>query len=460
MSSLTQKMNRLLSQSMLTFLPDRPLSRRDWAVILLGTFIIWSAMLVYYQFRFDLNEPPATSGDETEYDSLGWEIARGNGFQIDFNDPEFRLPYDQAALVDERFVLPAGRVGTIASRPPLFPCVLSTFDLAFGRQFWAARVFNSGCLAISCALFVGVLITRVGVGPAILCFVICLADVRTRLYGRAILTEAFSVLCVTLLAIVLMRHSQRIRIQNVVLIGVIFAMAVLARSLFILWLPGILALLILLSWKVSPEHRVKMALMQTTVFLGVFGILMLPWMVRNCVVLRDFMPLGTQGASQIAAGFGDVAWEHAGHWINLEQTGFYDGVIDRNAPLLDQEKAMADYSQMSAKHWVTENPMKAILLAPMKIWLEVIPRTPTDWVILVLALPGVFLTRRDFFTKVLLVLLAANCVAIGMTWSVEGRFMVPLLAAFHYWAAIGGWVLLAGVWKRISPARSSSVHPA
>lgn len=458
MSSLAQKMNQLLSQNELTFPPVRQLSLRDWGVVIFGTLLLWGTLLGYYHYRFDLNEPPATSGDETEYDSLGWEIAKGKGFQINFNDPAFRRPYDEAAVVDERFALPTDRVGEIASRPPLFPYVLSGFDSILGRQFWAARVFNSGCLAISCALIAGVLITRIGACPAILCFLICLLDVRTRLYGRAILTEAFSVLCVTLLALLLVRQAQRSQVRNVVAIGGLFAIAVLARSLFILWLPGILALLILFSWKAGPGNRIKAAVMQISVFLAVFGGIMLPWIVRNCIVLQDFVPLGTQGASQIAAGFGDLAWEHAGHWINLEKTGFYDGVIDRNLSLLEQEKAMADYSQTSAKRWIAANPIKAILLVPMKIWLEVIPRTPTDWAILLLALPGVWLTRRDCLTKVLLVLFAVNCVAIGMTWSVEGRFMVPMLAAFHYWAAIGVWGFITWIWS--SPAKETSVNPA
>ncbi len=57
--------------------------------------------------RFGLNEPPSATGDEPSYDSIAWELSQGRGFAEDFNNPEFRRPYDEAAKTQgQLMVLP------------------------------------------------------------------------------------------------------------------------------------------------------------------------------------------------------------------------------------------------------------------------------------------------------------------------------------------------------------------
>jgi hypothetical protein len=57
-------------------------------------------------------------------------------------------------------------------------------------------------------------------------------------------------------------------------------------------------------------------------------------------------------------------------------------------------------------------------------------------------------------------LLLTNVVAVAVTWSVEGRFLVPLLFVFHVLAAMGLWSTLLVLTKPFpyrSTRRSSSI---
>src|SRR5690606_8414083 len=117
-------------------------------------------------------------------------------------------------------------------------------DLLFGRQFWAVRVFNAGCMAAVCGLVVWTLLGRGRPFAALLAPVLfVIVDVRTRLYGRAILTEALAALWVAVLCLLLVEAVKQLRTWKIALAGVVFGLAVLTRTLFILWLPGLLLLI-------------------------------------------------------------------------------------------------------------------------------------------------------------------------------------------------------------------------
>ncbi|SFJ66472.1 ArnT family glycosyltransferase [Planctomicrobium piriforme] len=417
---------------------------------LLSMAFAWGSFLTYYEVWFDLNEPPATSGDEPDYDSLGWELSHGRGYQVNTDDPEFRRPYDAAATASDRFQLGHGHHGPITYRPPLFPMLIAGSDLAFGRQFWSIRVFNSGCMAATCGITVAFLLSRWGVGPALIAsclFVV--VDPRSRLYGRAILTEALSAFLVAVLVAVLWQQTRRRGWIWPALAGVVFGLAILGRSLFILWLPGLIFVVGFIAWRTATSRRILYTGLSAGLFLAVTLLMLVPWGVRNCQLLGTFMPLGTQGTSQLSAAFGDEAWAARGAWVHLEKTNFFDGVLRDDMTLLERELATARVSGPRALQWIQQHPAKAIALVPLKILQEFRPRTWGEGIVLLLALIGAVISRRDVISQICLVLLAINCVAIGATWSVEGRFLVPLLFAFHYWAAIGAWTVVRRLVPRI-----------
>lgn len=405
------------------------------------TLIVAVLFLANITIRFGINHPPAASGDEVDYDSLGWELAHGRGFRIDTGELEFRRPYDDASN-NHQYELGPARIGIITGRPPLFPVLIAGTDFIAGRQFWLVRIVNVLAMAAVCGLLAAQFAGRARwLGILILIVLFAVVDGRTRLYSRAILTEALSALFVAVLALQLNQYRIDPSWRRSAGLGLVFGLAVLARSLFILWLPGLLLMLCWFSLRNSnpsgAPHRLRSASLSVLAFLLAAGLTVLPWAIRNCQLLGRFAPLGLQGDAQLAAAFGDAALENGGRWTNLETSGFYDSVLQPGMTLLEREQAMADYGREQARAWVIANPGRTLLLGLLKNLQEFFPRTAGEGIMLVLAALGGILCRREPLVRIGWGLIAINCLAIALTWSVEGRFLVPLLFVWHLFALLG-----------------------
>ncbi|WP_437205501.1 phospholipid carrier-dependent glycosyltransferase [Planctomicrobium sp. SH664] len=456
--------------------PESPRGRL-WLCIAIG-LLAWGTYLTYYSVWFGLNAVPSATGDEPSYDSLGWELAHGRGFQIDTGEPEFRAPYDVAARQSDLYALGAPHVGPITFRPPLYPLALSVGDRLFGRQLWFSRVLNSFCLATICALVCWWVHSRWGLVPALLgAAMFVLLDTNTRLYGRAYLTEPLCALWVTLLFVTLWWDARNPSLFKTHLAGLIFGLGVLTRSMLILWLPG---LLLVVYWMVTASQasqgrestsatplsgagrRLPLRLQgasHAVQFLVIVMLVLFPWGLRNCLVLQRLMPLGTQGTVQLTAGYSDLAWERRGIWPNMEVAGHFDPVLTRPMTIIEKELVMADYSKQQAFAWIRQNPLKALALFPMKIYQEVLPRTWPQAILTALALVGAAAFFRRKEVRLLLALILIDLTAIGLTWSVaDGRFLLPLLFAEHFLAAAGLWWLVCRV--RGIPCRLETSVPS
>ena len=397
------------------------------------------AFLIYYSAKFGLDTPPSSTGDEASYDSLGWQLSHGHGFTLDFDDPQFRAAYDRAAAENPRlFTLGSFREGPITLRPPLFPLVISVTDWLFGRQFWAVRVFNAAAMAATCGLIVHCAARFAGIVPAgisVLLFVV--VDVRPRLFGRAILTEALATLLVALLAITLINAQRTKQRRWVALAGLLAGLSILARTAFALWLPGLLVIVFLVFRRPTESASTGNAARACGLFVGVALLTASPWMIRNCLVLESFRPLGTQGMTELSAGYSDAAYEHDGVWTNLATTGFFDDVLTPQMTAVEAELATADFSSRRALEWIDTHPGKTLLLIPLKLYSEFRPYRVGTAIVSVLALIGLATLARRPEGKILIGLILSCAAAVAATWSVEGRFLVSLLFVFHVSAAVG-----------------------
>lgn len=419
----------------------------------LATCLTLGVFLTYYAVRFGLNHPPGATGDEPIYDSLGWELAHGRGFRLDFQNAEFRHPYEQAAKSSELYQLTTEPlVGTVADRPPVLPFVMSLLNRMFGRQFWGIRVVNALCMAAVCGLLVAFVCrltdARVASISGLLYVVV---DTRTRFYGRTILTEPLTTFLVAVLCWLLFRMAQRPSVKPAGWIGGLLGVALLTRSQIILWTPGLLLIVFWLAFRQPPAEpgatserlanegtrRLRRAILCATTTVGTMLMVTGPWMVRNCLVLCEFMPLGSQGWVQLSAAFGDAVWENRGVWVDLSSDGSFRGVTQPGMTRLESEVALAHESRQRALEWIATHPGRAIALAPLKVFQEFRPRTISEWTILTLSIVGTVLAWRDDRTRILLGVIASCCVAIALTWSVEGRFIVPLLFAQHALIGLG-----------------------
>ena len=438
---------------------------RGWLLTTTVAVLCSAVMLAYFSVRFGLNSPPSATGDEPSYDSLAWQMSLGNGFREDYDNPDFRRPYDQAATQNpELMTLIPTQAGTITYRPPLFPMVIAATNILFGRQLWAIRVCNVMAMCITGALIFHFLKSHAGWTAAVLSLLLYFVlDVRVRLYSRAILTEALAVLLTTLMTLLLIRLLSRRTLGDAILAGLVLGLSVLNRTAFLLWLPGLAAGMLLLAWlhpqgaadlKSSQDLQISATAVQPrrlqtrwqsafhilgplAVVMGCAVLVYAPWAVRNCVVLGRFMPMGTQGMMELSAAFSDQAVNDQGVWFNLGQLGFFDSIDQPGSTRIEQELARADFSKSTAMKWISDHPGQAMMLAPMKIYHEYRPRTALETVIFVLMLTGLCVSLHKASTGVFLMLHAVNMLMIAGTWSVEGRFVVPLLFSIHIMAATG-----------------------
>lgn len=383
----------------------------------------------YCAVKFGLNGPPSSTGDEPAYDSLGWELAHGRGFQFSHADPVWRAPYEEAAKVDPGLYSLEGshvRRGPTTFRSPLFPLVVAGTDWLFGRQFWAIRLLNIACMALMSAVTVGLLHHLRGALPALAGEVLLLWDVRTRLYARTILSEPLTCALVALLILSLYQLAQTRRKRDAFVVGVLWGLGILARSNLALWLAGLL-LAGGLWWLRARPARGQILGFAALMLLGAV-LVCTPWGLRNCLLLSRWMPLGTHGSTQLSAAYSDSAWEHRGVWTAGDPPANPE---PSDLTQLEWELQTADEQTAKARAWVQANPGRVPVLALLKILSEHLPGSLTEWFLLILTLGGLARLRNHPLGFIFATLLLANAIAVGLTWSVEGRFLVPLLPVFH-----------------------------
>ncbi|MCH2210602.1 MAG: glycosyltransferase family 39 protein [Fuerstiella sp.] len=419
-------------------------------IVFLATIVI---LLSHYAIKYGLNDPPSLRGDELSYDMVSWNLAKGNGFSEQVNEPVFWEPY-----VVEGKITPAQArreqlkpVLVTHERPPLFPYLLSLFNRQFGRQFWSVRIINVLATSGTAGVLVWYLLRTGNFASALtgfVCFLI--VDTRTRVYGRAVLTEAtatFLLTIVTILLLLLLRHW---RPRTLIQLGITAGLLVLDRTIFALWLPGLALIVGRLSYHTPTKNTDvhlppswKRALASASFFLAISGLVVLPWGVRNILQLKAPMPFGTQGMSQLPAGFSDLALERRGLW-SAEPTHRLKREVAHFPTRQERDVARARLGRQEAIDWIWSHPTDSVRLAGMKIWQEYRPRLPGEWLICVMAVVGFLLTVRRPDTCVFIGLHLISCLVIAVTWSVEGRFVMPLMFTTHVFVARSVAILFDG----------------
>ncbi len=384
--------------------------------------------------KYRLASPPSLGGDSIDYDSLGWELAHGRGFQTNFDRADFREAYrnEQGRLPDQ---LPHGGPRPIAYRPPLYPWALSLTNRLFGRQWTAGRMINIIAMSLTCGLLVGWAARLFGLLPALIAGVHFVAvDWRTRLYAREFLTEALAILLIALLTLLLMKLRKRPGGKLSLLAGALIGLAILDRSIIVLWTP-VLAVF-LWRWETTRLNNRFQALTTPLLFLLGAALTVSPWAFYNCRRLGRFMPLGTQGLMELSAGYSDAALQNRGLWSN-QNLGQDARKIVGDATGLEREKRLAQYSAERAARWIAQNWEQLPLLILMKLAAALKPWGIGELYISAFALIGLIACRKNAAAQVGLAILAACLFSIAVTWSTAGRFLMPTLFVLHLFAAAG-----------------------
>lgn len=409
-----------------------------------------TVLLTHYSTKYGLNVAPGTTGDEPSYDNIAWNLSHGRGYAEGCLDEAFLQPYDSSAVRPLRRATREAQL--VAYRPPLLPLLLSGLDRLFGRQFWAVRTMNVIAMAATAGLLVWYLASTQSLTAAAIGFLLFLVvDTRTRLYGRTILTEATATLLMSVVTLLFMGVATHKGCVWTALLGAVFGFLILDRSMFVLWVPGMtLAVLLLRRHTHSSDEMIRRQhLLQTGSWLIALTVVLLPWAVRNVLVLDRLMPLGTQGMMQLSAGFSEHAIRRRGVWNIESEVAVREDVATAGMTRLETEIAVADESRRRAVAWIRANPMRAVVLGCQKCWQEYRPRAATEWLLTGCMILGAITSLHQQSTRYLLLLHLINATSIAATWSVEGRFVVPLLLSVHILAAQGAVFLLKPVIRRI-----------
>ncbi len=426
--------------------------------------IAWGMLMAYFAVRIGLNSPTRAAGDEPDYDTIAWELSRGRGYRLNYPDPEFRRPYDEAARRSDLYQLHSQRVGVTTYRPPLFPIAVAAGNRLFGRQFWWVRAWNSAALAAGCGLLAALVGRWFGWRTAIASAgLFVLVDARTRLYAGALLTEAMAALLAGLLLVWFAERTHGARWQSC-LAGILTGLAILTRSMFVFWLPWLCASLVLALRKTEKPAGWRRVGVHLAIYLSTVALVVSPWSIWCSRVLGQFSPLGAQGAVELPAGWSDAAWSLRGEWRSPQPAGYFEFDHPAGLSIAEREALAAREGMASTRQWIAAHPLRALALVPIKIAREFQPRTWSQAVILLLAIAGAANWRRltgghpaaQGLWQVALLTVAAQALAIGLTWTVpEGRFVVPLLVIEHLFAA-AGLATISGLLSGVQGSRHSS----
>ncbi len=404
------------------------------------------------------NEPPR-KGDGQDYDNIAYNIAFGPGFGRDWSDPGFRRPYEEHnadGRYDEVLAF-GGEFELTAFRPPVLPYTLAAIYRVFGRQFLIWRLLNATILAVAVGFAVLLAWRIAGRTPAVVVAWLGVCDPLTKKYAGYFLTEGLSCLLLVAIAWSMVMMFERRRVRYAALAGLVMGVAILSRSIFVMWLPFLLVLMVWL-WTRSIAQSRRSVVLAVAAFSVVVVAVPAPWAIRNCMVLESVMPMGTQGGIGLPGGYCDRSYEKGGVWINVapmleQQLRRRHDDYDHWAPII-QEREQSKLGLTLAREWITANPGKLPVLAGLRLWRLWAKPKVYSLALLGLSCVGFWWGRARPGVVVLWSLVVMNCLVVMATYATRGgRFLMPVLPMLHILAAIGVWRIIQ--WQAQSKAARS-----
>lgn len=458
--------------------------------------------------------PPKPIGDGPDYENIAFNLSQGNGFAVHLSDAQWRAAYavklpefDAADILSRE-----GELTPTTARPPLLPWLIAVVYSFIPRgptAFATVRLLLAACLAFGGALAVSTsvwLVRRMTnrVEPIVVAGLATLAlaasDRTIRTYATDFLTEPLAFLLTQLFAIVMLYWLERSSAPNesarlsfqfplgksdaldhparseslelprgsiklLALAGVILALMIFARSLFVFWIPGIWLLIAIADRRhhsTCRQHSWLSSISMANCFVLAVLVCISPWWVRNCLVLGRFMPLGTQGPITMLGGYSNEAMAAGGDWqlapeqslrAELELQPKY---IQSPDPV-ERELMVADEASARVKAWIGSNLKELPQLFLSRIITHWNPYSGRSllWKIPMLGgLVWLILHRRqELFVLIGLPLL--NTIVVMLLYTTGGRFLVPLYGVLYTLAAIGiaGWLIDWLAWRSAPSAR-------
>ncbi len=393
--------------------------------------------------------PPLSHGDGPDYESIAYSLSQGDGFQFAWQSELWQKPYredSEAATYSqlERVDWP----GPTASRPPLYPALIAiVYQLVPRGPFGFAAVRSvsilctalAGTLAVVLAFDVARVICTsrwLATVAALSTLTLALLDRTIRSYSVDFLTEPLAMLlCIVLLWSGLKWQAGFRRKHWFFCIVLSLAALILTRSMMVFWLPWV-ALIVSLT---ADRFRIRWG-----VFLFIcVAVCLLPWWVRNCVVMERIMPLGGQGAASLSGGYCDESLADRGNWHGRVENELQREIDTIPASQVwtqaQREVVLAELAMERTKVWITDHKFEIPKLIAMRVATHWGPFSGTSllwrlgiatgWLALLL------MRRRELIWIFGLPLVSTATVVV--LYETGGRFLVPLYAILYMTAGLG-----------------------
>jgi 4-amino-4-deoxy-L-arabinose transferase-like glycosyltransferase len=211
-----------------------------------------------------------------------------------------------------------------AHRPPVYPLFLTLIYGTFGlRNYLALKLAESVIGALTC-LVIYLIGKQVWGWPVGLAGAVIAALYPCFLYYTgAVLTENLFTFLLTAATYFLLRAEQYLltapwRGKSVYYLmgGFLLGLGILTRSYIVLLVP------LLFLWAILVYPTLRSALIAVGLVVGVTVLTILPWTVRNFLVLQEFVPLSTVGGITFWGGNNPVVGQvpdRMGRWIHYSQ---------------------------------------------------------------------------------------------------------------------------------------------
>ena len=266
-----------------------------------------------------------------------------------FATPDYRLVHDAldynrhaiSLANGDGFALSYGR--ETAFRPPAYPIFLAAVYWIFGPSLEWARLANA-LVGTGIVALIGVISLQVwNQRVALIAMALGAVYIPLILVGQSVMSEPLFVLCMLgAIACALKRWA--------LAAGVLMGLAILGRA-------NALILLLPLAWAVWKGPRPALIMIVAA------ALTVIPWTIRNYVVLDQFVPVSTQLGSALAGTYNSEAMnnrENPAAWMSLKRVDDYRPIFNR---VRETNEAVLEKQLRSASlEYIKEHPG-----APLKV---------------------------------------------------------------------------------------------
>jgi len=251
------------------------------------------------------------------------------------------------------YVTAAGK--PTAFRPPGYPFFISLIYRITGDSLFAAKVSNAVLSTLTC-LFTYILADRVfGKKIAMIAALVIGFLPSHILYTSLLATENLFTPVLLASSVCFLMYLQDNRNIYLLLSGVLLGISSLVRPTSLL-LPG--TWFIFMLWK---KYSLKRSLAVITALSAMIVVTMSPWIIRNAIVMKAFIPVATEGGVGFFCGYNEKA------------DGHYDPYARRLVDKIGDERGLNEVERDKlayklAFEFIRRHPYKVILLAPLNIF--------------------------------------------------------------------------------------------